>query len=177
MNLSLMRIDSIFLLSLNINANPNWIPKEGDARQTEEVEPEFDFTVYKHTQGLRFSVRLKVKSTWQQVPESPFLSIESDILGIYSFPEGISEDQIREYVPTLCLVNLYSLARGIIAQATGMCPSGTIYLPLVNMNEVVKQHAQRMEQVHLQGGIFTEDAKDKPAERKRKGVRQAKSDK
>jgi preprotein translocase subunit SecB len=177
MNLSLMHIDSIFLLSLRIDANPNWIPKDGYKKIMEEVEPEFHFNVFKHPQGMRFSVQLKIRLSCPQVPESPFLSVESDLLGIYSLPDGVTEDQVREYVPTLCLVNLYSLARGIVAQATGMCPSGTLYLPMVDMNKVVKQHNEKVKQLRLQSGIFEGSDTIKAAGQKKKSAKRAKVDK
>lgn len=177
MNLSLMHIDSIFLLSMKIDANPNWIPKDGYRKIMEKAEPEFHFNVFKHPQGMRFSVQVKIKLSWPQVPESPFLSVESDLLGIYSLPDGVTEDQVREYVPTLCLVNLYSLARGIVAQATGMCPGGTLYLPLVDMNKVVKQHAEKKKQLSLQSGIFTGSDTIKDAGRKKKSSQRTKVDK
>ena len=75
--------------------------------------------------------------TWDDRPYY-YHKIEIGLRGLFSFPVGTPEETIASFVPTLFLTNLYGTARGIVAQATGMCLGGSYLLPLINMNKVVQ---------------------------------------
>jgi len=73
----------------------------------------------------------------------------SDIRGIqialrndFAFPAGTSPDVIKLFYPTLCLANTISSARNLIAQATAVSPSGSYWLPFINVNPLISKHEE-----------------------------------
>jgi preprotein translocase subunit SecB len=67
------------------------------------------------------------------------------ITGTFTLPDDATEEEAHGYVPTLCLANLYSTARGIIAGCSGLMASGPLYLPLINMHEIVRRRTEAMQ--------------------------------
>ena len=69
---------------------------------------------------------------------SAYDQIDIALNGIFSFPADTEDEVIQHYVPMLCLTNLYGIARGIIAQTTGMCQDGPYLLSLINMEQLLQ---------------------------------------
>jgi preprotein translocase subunit SecB len=104
-----------------------------------ELDLRFDPFIRRSSSGISFWVTLQVDVSWPNAEKSPYESLSIALDGFFSFPDKTSEEDVRKYVPTLCLVNLYGAARGILLQATGAFPHGPFHLPLVDMNKVVRQ--------------------------------------
>lgn len=66
------------------------------------------------------------------------IELHAEILGLFHFPEGMSEDEMQ----TLIRINggtiLYGILRGEIASLTGSFPSGKVVLPTIHMPEIVE---------------------------------------
>jgi hypothetical protein len=59
-------------------------------------------------------------------------------IGLFNVEESGEEDLIKLLVPGNCLVMLYGYARGAIAQITGPNPGGSLFLPSINFDQVIK---------------------------------------
>jgi len=149
MILSLMTVEKTVLRSLNLTTNPSW-GRGNESKEPTIPEPVINYAVHKATDRPKFSVLIDIRLDWSEGPDSPFSSIQAVLSGFYSFPGETLEETMHDYVPTLCLVNLYGVARGLIAQATGLCAGGPFILPLVNMNEVVREFTQKLNASHEQ---------------------------
>lgn len=65
------------------------------------------------------------------------------LVGLFHLPDDTEESLVKTLVPLNCLAILYGIARGAVAQATGMVPGGPMILPPVNFVEVLKQRKRR----------------------------------
>lgn len=159
---SLMQLEKCNLLALEVRYNPDApvSPERSERAAKQESIANLTFTseIRSHQSGLLFRVTLGIEASWPEEPEARFEKISATIDGVFSFPEGTEQDEIKTYVPVLCLTNLYGVARGIISQATGACPGGAYYLPLVNMNEVARRLGEEP--------VKTQQAKRKPKTKK-----------
>ena len=61
----------------------------------------------------------------------------------FALPKSFSEEKTGLYVPTACLANAFSLARGVIAQATLTCDEGAYWLPLINVEHLLRSARER----------------------------------
>ncbi|GMW01040.1 MAG: hypothetical protein AMXMBFR84_21770 [Candidatus Hydrogenedentota bacterium] len=101
---------------------------------------------------LSFSVRrrrnenvFKIPLVLQvQIKEPHVCLVRLSLDAVFILPKDYSEEEIRQYVPGVCLANLYSMARGIVAQSSGMFEGGPFLLPVVNMNELLKSSVEEM---------------------------------
>ena len=136
---SQMRLDRYVLRSLRIETRTS----KGRQVPSGEREMKISFTpdVRRRKDEPRFWISLRVDLSWPNDPESTFDAISIALDGFFSFPKETGEDMVKKYVPVLCLMNLYGIARGILSQATGVCEGGPFILPLVDMNAVVRQWA------------------------------------
>jgi hypothetical protein len=131
---SVLLLDRCVLTNLHIESNVESEPTNPkDAVNKVEIKRE----VRKYLSEPKFIVDAVFTFTWDK---SAFFynKIEIGLRGVFSFPEGTTEDTIALYVPMLCLTNLYGTARGMIAQATSLCPGGPFLLPLLDMNKIVQ---------------------------------------
>ena len=96
------------------------------------------YNVRPHKSALKFLVPFNLTINWPEEAPSAYDQIDIALNGIFSFPPDTSEEIVQHYVPLLCLTNLYGIARGIIAQSTGMCQDGPYLLSLINMEQLLK---------------------------------------
>lgn len=139
MSNSLMSLVDCFVKSLTIETNALVRPMKSIDRLPANVNITIQQNIMQDGQyPLQFLIPLGITVTWPEQCQSTYIKIAIELNGLFSFPEGTPEEQIRQYVPLLCLTNLFGIARGIIAQATGNCAEGAFYLPLVNMTEILQ---------------------------------------
>jgi len=143
---SLMRLEKYSLASLVVSTRSDPGPRlrRKDTRSADDGQMDItiEHSVRKHIESARFWVRMELKLNWPNNKRSRFQKIDIGLDGFFSFPDDCTEEQVNQYVPLLCLTCLYGIARGIISQATGLCPGGAFTLPLVDMNKVFSS-AQR----------------------------------
>ena len=139
---SVMSLDDCFVKSLTIETNAIIRPDKSADRQPAKVNIAIEHTILRNDQHpLQFLIPLGIAVTWEEPHESTYKKVAIELQGFFSFPVGTAEEEIQQYVPVLCLTNLFGIARGIIAQATGNCAEGAFYLPLVNLAELLQQVA------------------------------------
>ena len=143
---SLLQLERCLLTRLHIETRE--CPNLGPGIEVSE-NLDIQFTVRPHKTEPKFLIAMTLTVTWPPDIPSCYERLEITLESVFAFPVGTSEDEIRQYVPVLCLSNLLGIARGMIAQSTSLCPGGSYLLSLVNMQELLKKHAER-EQVAVE---------------------------
>ncbi len=150
LNTALMQLEHCALTKLSLSFKESLVEpglagkhdlEEADSEGYQEVK----FGVRTHKSEPRFWISYEVNVTWQPEVASRFDHVNVAVDGIFAFPAGTEEETVRHYVPLLCLTNLHGVARGVVAQSTGMCPGGPFILPLVDMAEVLKEYSLDLE--------------------------------
>jgi len=104
---------------------------------------------------MRYSIR---PNSSDPSPLCPY-SIQTEVEGVFSFPEGTDEMK-QEY---LCRVNgltiLYGILRGEIANVTGSFKNGKFILPTVMMQDIVKEIEERKAKAREEKQIGSEQEK------------------
>ena len=138
---SLMRLDDYWLDSIEIKSGS--APEEQASTPETSVLPldvSIAFDIRRHKDFLRFRVPLEVEVTSSDKTLFPFDRISIALTGVFSFPEGTPQETVDKYVPLLCLTNLFGIARGLVSQYTALFPGGAFLMPLVNMNDLIKDY-------------------------------------
>lgn len=78
------------------------------------------------------------------------------LVGLFHLPDDVDESLVSTLVPLNCLAILYGIARGVVAQATGMVPGGPFMLPPVNFVEFMKKRRSRKRTADLAAEHHTE---------------------
>jgi preprotein translocase subunit SecB len=132
---------------------------------TAAVEPEIkiDHDVRRRTDSWVFDVKLELTALIPK-PASGYVTEVAIVLhGVFSMPPDAEEEEVRRYVPVLCVANLYSTARGYIAGCTGSFQGGIIILPVLNIVEAIKRRTLSEQSEH---SSVSPAPKRKPKQRK-----------
>src|SRR5512135_3642193 len=60
-------------------------------------------------------------------------SVEVRVIGFFEFSDGLTEEIKQKLLGPIAVTNLYGIARGFIAQLTGIGPFGKMIVPNVNV--------------------------------------------
>lgn len=131
---SLMQLDWCMMTGLHIEPNYEKLP---ESPKQDAVKVHVTNEVRKHQVEAKYMVTATFTFTWEELT-SFYQKIEIGLRGLFSFPNDTPDDVISSYVPMLCVTNLYGTARGIVTQATGICPGGAYFLPLIDMNKALQ---------------------------------------
>jgi preprotein translocase subunit SecB len=134
----ILQLEDFSLSRLHVD----WHEPEGDAKVM--VESFLDYDVARHRRDKkRFRVDLRVRIAPPVKGPKVGYEIDSEIVAIFSFPEGVAEDQMQRLVRFNGCFILYGILRGEIASFTGSFPGGKFLLPTVDMEEVVRAVEKR----------------------------------
>ena len=138
MLLSLLRLNTIRLERLVIRTRPSpaEVPDREDYRivVAHRILPTLP---ERPGQWLQLHVRLVPDRS--SGDSQSFDEVSVVVSGQFSFTEEATEEQKARMFPLNAVSVLFGIARGIVAQATGMCPRGTFLLPPVNVVEAAKR--------------------------------------
>lgn len=134
-----VKLDSFFMLRSNIEMFP---PDD----ETLEIAGNNNIQL-KHKSSIAYFVgknqdnehNYKLTLGVKVVPDTFGWSIDVEIVGIFSFPEGTASNDMEGIVRVNGCTILYGLLRGQLSSVTGAFPSGPYVLPTVNMLEVVRR--------------------------------------
>lgn len=104
-----------------------------------KYESSLEIGTRKTRQHWDFRVSLGVVFTPKEGEACRFDVIRVELVGLFHLPDDFDEEMVQRLVPLNCLAILYGIARGVVAQSTGMMPGGAFMLPPVNFVEAVKQ--------------------------------------
>lgn len=135
MSLSVMQLDSCVVRRLVVECQD-----AGEDREDESgtVDYRMTFSTERHPTLPWFRVRTDFEMRWPDDAPSPFRNVVVGLTGEFRFAEDAPPELIEKFVPEVCLANLYAMARGVVAQATGMFPGGPLLLPLLNIHQMIK---------------------------------------
>ena len=104
----------------------------------------FDYDVLRKKDALRsFALRLRVKLEPKPAKSKTGYEIDSEIMGLFDFPESMEEQQMQALIRVNGGTILYGILRGQIAAFTGSFPGGKLSLPTVYMQDVVEEVEKR----------------------------------
>ena len=126
--LSLLRLNGVQLEQLSIKTLP-----VGEDRAAEEV---YSVTLTHSTlppktaqSETRMSLAVRVRPAKGTDPVHSYSDITITLTGRFSLDERITDDVADKIYPQTAVAMLFGIARGIVAQTTGLCPSGTFWFP------------------------------------------------
>ena len=128
-----LQLEEFFLTRLNLVWHSPPKPQE--------VVSEFGFgyNVARHkTEPRRFRLTFTMISKPREKEPPAGYEMESQIVGLFSFVEGVPENEMQQLIRINGCTILYGILRGQIAAATGSFVGGKFNLPTVMMDEVVQ---------------------------------------
>lgn len=129
---------------VTVKANPDWIARQSHAPRR-DVDIDFDFFAKEHEGEIpmfQIAVTIQINSAASAFKAADYQC--KAVLRTY-FTYLPSEDEHKTYAPIVLpngLAMTYSIARGIIAGLTGNGRHGTLFLPTVNMHQVINNKMQ-----------------------------------
>ena len=158
MNSLKLQLDEFFLTKMIVV----WHPPARPMQVTSEFS--FGYEVERHktdTNKFRFSFTMRAKPKQQKSPAG--YEIECNILGLFSFVEGTTEEEMQQLIRINGSTVLYGILRGQIATLTGSFPGGKFTLPTVMMHEIVQVvEAQKAKQAKKSKDAYAAEKKHPP---------------
>lgn len=102
------------------------------------------FGVQKHRQENWFKLPFEIIVHPPERPDIRRIHLTMEFT--FALPRSFSDEKTGPYVPTACLANAFSLARGVIAQATLTCDEGAYWLPLINVEHLLRTARERKQE-------------------------------
>src|SRR3989304_7543229 len=145
--ISQLQLRDYSLVSLHVDANPNFEePKDGVSK--EQLGVDFDFG--KQEKALVYKIDLRVQCNF---PQSAFYRnkyrIKIHLQSFFEFDPSFPEQDVPKMLIPNGLAMSYSIARGIVAQATGTSLHGKFVLPTVNFVEIFKEKVAKLKKKKL----------------------------
>jgi len=137
--LAQLNIEEYFVEELRVKANPDYRGGEGH-----EGTVSVSFNIKRKGTEPLFMIPMviNVNKTKKAFETSPY-QIVLKITGLFSFKEGTDEETIKKMINLNAPAMLYSIARGIVSQATAQSLHGKFILPTVNFVELIKKKQKK----------------------------------
>ncbi len=138
--LSVLRLDAIRLEELVLRSRPEASAPGADESYTFLLQHR-DLTVdpERVDRVLQLVLRLRPQKVAEGMPAPAVECIEVRITGFFTFADRASEDLRKTLYPMAAVSMLLGVARGMIAQATGLFPTGTFILPPLDVTQTAKR--------------------------------------
>ena len=160
-----LQLNEFFLTKLNIK----WIEAE---KKSEEIICSIDYDVARNIQNnrafkliLRCSIYPKLSKDSEVIYSG--YEIETEIVGIFYFPEGFDEGDMQLIIRDNGCRILYGILRGEIASITGSFHNGKFTLPTVNMRRIIIDTERNRKKVSKSSSAKKLPAKKKVAKTKK----------
>jgi preprotein translocase subunit SecB len=137
--LTQLDIEEYFVEELRVKANPDY---------SDEISHERGISVSfsikrKGTEPIfMIPMVISVNKTKKAFETAPY-QILLKITGFFRFKEGTDEETIKKLIGLNAPAMLYSIARGIVSQATAQSLHGKFILPAVNFVELIKKKQKK----------------------------------
>jgi preprotein translocase subunit SecB len=139
--LSPLQLRDYSLTLLHVEANPSF--KEGPDQEYEaQLGVDFDFRKQKDAPVFRVDLDIALNASEKAFKSSPY-RIQIRLEAFFEFDPGYPESDIPQLLAPNGLAMTYSIARGIVGQATGTSLHGKFVLPTVNFVELLKEKAKQ----------------------------------
>lgn len=139
-----LQLRDYVLLYLLIEANPNFKSSENEGREG-DIGFKFDFK--KNPEEPIFLVELEIllNQKEEMFNQQPY-RIKVRLQTFLEFDKSFPEKDIHNLLGPNGLAMTYSIARGIVGQATGTSLHGKFILPTMNFIEVLKEQSKKTTQ-------------------------------
>jgi len=141
-----VQLEDFYMMRLSVI----WHDPTPNVKSPVQLESKYtiDYDVFRQTHDLkRFILRFRLNLDSFRTGKRMGYAIDSEILGIFRFPESIAEEEMQKIIRFNGTVILYGILRGEIAAITGSFPGGKFNLPTVNMVNIVKKVENRKKAV------------------------------
>ena len=136
--LSLLRLNAIRLDHLILRSRSDAPAPGGEQtysfvlthRNVEPGDPEVEH-------ALQLRIRLRPDAPGDSPPAIQDMDVS--LTGYFSFAERASEENRAKIYPLTAVAMLFGVARGIVAQATALFPTGTFMLPPLDVTSAAKK--------------------------------------
>ena len=136
MKSSPLYLDEFFLTKLNIKHVGSFEKSEEITEQKYIVKVNYDVARNVNKKNMfRLDFRIIIKPP----KSSSGISIDSEMLGFFSFPPKTPEEDMQYLIRINGCAILYSLLRGQVAMVTGTFPNGKVNIPTVVMQDMIKK--------------------------------------
>jgi preprotein translocase subunit SecB len=136
-----MQLSDYSLVSLQVFTNLEFKePKEGACK--EQLGIDFDFGQQANAPIYRIDLKIQCNFGRSAFHRNRY-RIKIGIQSIFEFEEGYSEEDVPKLLIPNGLAITYSLARGIVSQATAQCKHGKFILPTVNFMEIFRKKMEK----------------------------------
>jgi len=137
--LAQLDINEYFVEEIRVKANPDY---SGGPDHEGAVSVSFN-TKRKGTEPVfMIQMVININRTKKAFERAPY-QIVLKITGFFTFKEGTDEETIKKMISLNAPAILYSIARGIVSQATAQSLHGKFILPTVNFVELLKRKQKK----------------------------------
>lgn len=138
--ISPLQLREYFIESLHLDANPDYHAVAGTTYES-KLGVDFDFKRNEDAPIFRVDLDVRINPTDESYARAPY-RIRIKTQTILEFDESFPEADIPKLLGPNGLAMAYSIARGILGQATGTALHGKFILPTVNFVELLKAKAK-----------------------------------
>jgi len=136
--LSVLRLDAVRLDQLVLRSRPGHAGPRGEETYSFVLQHR-EFTVESEQAERMLQLRLRIQPESKTAPALAVERIEIHLTGFFSFAERASETLKKKVYPMAAVSMLLGVARGVIAQTTGLFPTGTFMLPPLDVTRTAKR--------------------------------------
>ncbi len=139
-------------------------PELADECADEDVHSQAEWHVVSADDRV-YAVGLRLDFQPKQREARRFRQVALSVAGMFRFAPDIGEDTFLQLLASSAPAMLHGMARGILAQTTGLCVGGPFLLPALNYLTLFEQWRERVERELAAAGT-PEHAKPRTRERK-----------
>lgn len=136
---ALLDIEEYFVEEIRVKASPDY---SGGSDHEGTVSVSFNINRKGTEPFFMIPMVINVNKTKKAFETAPY-QIVLKITGFFSFKEGTDEETIKKMISLNAPAMLYSIARGIVSQATAQSIHGKFILPTVNFVELLKKKRKK----------------------------------
>ncbi len=139
--LSPMQLKDFVVQLLHVEANPKFAPQKRDHLE-DKLECSFGMMERKDPRLYRINLDVSINGKDEDFAKRAY-RIHVVVYAIYEFDLKMPKEDIDKLLGPNGLAMAYSIARGVVANATGTSLHGKYILPTVNFVELLKEKASR----------------------------------
>lgn len=129
--LSPLQLDSFTLNRLLLETRP----PQGEAAG---ITYELNFDVFHDHGETQVVFRIPLHFSMERKGKGP-ARLEVDVEGIFTVNDGTPKEEWEKLIPANPVAMLHSLIRGLVMDYSAHIPGGPIYVPVLNIMEIVKE--------------------------------------
>lgn len=143
--LSPLQLKDYRVIKFSIEANRSFTLAKREA-SSDTVEVDFNIAATEEEKNFFIELHLNLNAK-----DADFQNHKYRVLlilqGLFSFTDNLPQDQVAPLIVNNGLAMIYSIARGVVGDATGIGMHGKCMIPTINLVEVVNKKIQELANV------------------------------